>query len=221
MDLPLSFRLGMIAHFASPLPLTLTLPTTGTPGGIFVTDLTGDGSGDGTLVSNGIGTGDILPGSNIGSYGRVVKPGDLNTVINNYNTNYSGKVTPAGSALLNANLFTQVQLARLGAVMPVVTPAPVDQVQMPWLRSFDLNLTWVHKIREGFQIEPGVSFYNVMNLSNFGSPNNLLSGVLSGLTGSVNGTALTEPENLRVGAGSGVFALGSPRVLEIGLKVRF
>ena len=221
MDLPLSFRLGLIGHFASPLPLTLTLAPNGTAGGIFMTDLTGDGSGDGSLVSNGIGTGDILPGTNIGSYGRGVKPGKLNTVIDNYNTSYSGKVTPAGSALLNASLFTQVQLARLGGVMPVVTPASVNQVQMPWLRSFDLNLSWVHKIREGFEIEPGVSFYNVMNLSNFDSPNNLLSGVVNGTPGSVNGTALTQPENLRVGAGSGVFALGSPRVLEIGLKARF
>ena len=54
-DLPASFRVSFIGHFYSPLPLDLRLPTTGLPGGIFVSDVTGDGTGDGTAVSNGGG----------------------------------------------------------------------------------------------------------------------------------------------------------------------
>jgi hypothetical protein len=221
IDLPRSFHLGLISHFASPLPQTLTLPSSGTPGGIFMTDWTGDGSGDGTLVSNGTGLGDILPGTNVGSYGRTVKPDGLSQAISVYNTNFSGKLTPAGTALVNADLFTQAQLSLLGGVMPVVAPAPVTQATMPWLRSLDLNLTWVYKVKDKVEIQPGVSFFNVMNLSNFDSPNNLLSGVLTGAPGSLNGTPGNQPNNLRVGAGSGAFALGSPRVIEFGLKIAF
>ena len=62
MDLPYHFRLGMIGHFYSPLPVTLTLSPTGNSGGIFVTDVTGDGTGDGSFASNG-GVGDVLPGT--------------------------------------------------------------------------------------------------------------------------------------------------------------
>src|SRR5579872_1313214 len=46
MDLPYSFRLGVISHFYSPLPVTLTIPTSGNAGGIFQSEVTGDGTGD-------------------------------------------------------------------------------------------------------------------------------------------------------------------------------
>ena len=59
MDLPYHFRLGIIGHFYSPLPVTLTLSPSGNPGGIFVTDVTGDGTGDGSFASNG-SAGDVL-----------------------------------------------------------------------------------------------------------------------------------------------------------------
>ena len=40
-------------------------------GGIFQTDITGDGTGDGSSVSNG-GAGDLLPGTNVGDFGRAL-----------------------------------------------------------------------------------------------------------------------------------------------------
>jgi hypothetical protein len=39
--------------------------------------------------------------------------------------------------------------------------------------------------------------------------------------GAANGTPGQQPNSLRVGLGSGVFGLGSPRVLEFGLKLSF
>src|SRR5580700_10501734 len=57
-DLPGRFRFSLIGHFDSPLPSNLNLPTSGTPGGIFISDLTGDGTGDGSIGSNG-GLGDL------------------------------------------------------------------------------------------------------------------------------------------------------------------
>jgi hypothetical protein len=44
---------------------------------------------------------------------------------------------------------------------------------------------------------------------------------LTGTPGSVNGTAGEQPNGNRLGLGSGVFALGSPRVLEFSLKASF
>jgi hypothetical protein len=44
-DLPKSFRMSIIGHFYSALPVNLTLNPSGNPGGIFVTDVTGDGTG--------------------------------------------------------------------------------------------------------------------------------------------------------------------------------
>ena len=64
MDLPARFRLSLISHFDSPLPSSITLPVSGNPGGLFQTDITGDGTGDGTFGSNG-GLGDLLPGTTL------------------------------------------------------------------------------------------------------------------------------------------------------------
>jgi len=41
------------------------------------------------------------------------------------------------------------------------------------------------------------------------------------VAGTVNGTSGQQPNSLRVGLGSGVFGLGSPRVLEFALKLTF
>jgi hypothetical protein len=234
MDLPFHFRLGLIGHFYSPLPVTLTLNPTGSAGGIFVTDVTGDGTGDGSFASNG-SLGDVLPGTNVGSFGHGINSSNINNVISNYNQNSVGQPTPAGQILITNQLFTLQQLQSLGGVQggqagggiaPIPT-APHDEADMDWLRVLDANLGWVYKFKERFQVEPGVSFFNVMNLSNFDGPANPLSGALSGTCGSVNGTGgancfpASQPSSNRLGLGSGVFALGSPRALEFSLKLSF
>jgi hypothetical protein len=91
---------------------------------------------------------------------------------------------------------------------------------MGGLRAFDLNLGWQGKIKERVTIAPSVGFYNLFNFSNFDLPGNILTGSLSGAPGSINGTDKTT-RNDRVGVGTGVFALGSPRVIEFGLKITF
>jgi Carboxypeptidase regulatory-like domain len=220
MDLPKAFRLGIIGHFYSPLPVTLTLNPTGAPGGIFVTDVTGDGTGDGSIVSNG-GLGDVLPGTNLGSFGRSVTASNINTVINNYNTNFANQATPAGQVLINNGLFTLTQLQQLGGVMQPVQPALSNEANMDWLRALDVSLSWAYRIKESVEIRPGVSFFNLMNFANFDGPNNPLSGVLSATPGAVNGTPGEQPNANRLGLGSGVFAVGSPRVIEFQLKLSF
>jgi hypothetical protein len=220
MDFPYHFRLGMIGHFYSPLPVTLTLSPSGNPGGIFQTDVTGDGTGDGSFASNG-SLGDVLPGTNVGSFGHGVSATNIYKVISDYNHNFAGQPTPAGQTLIDSGLFTLQQLTSLQGVQQVVPTPPYDEVGMGWLRAFDTSLSWIYKFKERFQVEPEVSFFNVMNLSNFDGPNNPLSGVLNGSPGSVNGTSGEQPSSNRLGLGSGVFALGSPRVIEFSLKLSF
>jgi hypothetical protein len=229
MDLPFHFRLGMIGHFYSPLPVTLTVSPTGNAGGIFQTDLTGDGTGDGSFASNG-SSGDVLPGTNVGSFGHGVSASNINTFITRYNHADAGQLTPAGQTLVTSGLFTSAQLTSLNGVQQVIQAAPYDEAGMGWLRALDVSLNWVYKFRERLQIQPGVSFFNVMNLSNFDGPGNPLSGALTLLPpggvanyvpGTLNGTSSEQPSSNRLGLGSGVFALGSPRVIEFSLKFNF
>ena len=220
IDVPYSFRIGVIGHFYSPLPVTLTLSPSGNAGGIFVTDLTGDGTGDGSFASNG-GGGDVLPGTNIGSFARGVKPSNLNGVIQSYNQNFANQPTPAGQVLMQNGLFTLGQLQALGAVQQAIPLAPANEASMAWLKALDLSVNWIHKIKDVVEVEPGFSLFNLMNFANFDGPANPLSGALSGTVGSVNGTPGQQPNSNRLGLGSGVFGLGSPRVVEFSLKVRF
>jgi hypothetical protein len=226
-ELPAHFRVNLIGHFYSPLAQNLTLATTGNPGGIFVTDVNGDGTGDGNGPngSNG-GFGSLLPGTNLGSFGRGVNASNLNQVIDNYNNNYAGKPTPAGQALITAGLFTAGELSELGGVMPMVSPAPANEANDDWLRDFDLSLNWTYKIKERVELQPGVGFFNLFNFTNFDPPKNTISGVLSlagtpAVVGTANGTPGRQPSNLQVGLGSGVFGLGAPRVVEFTFKVSF
>jgi hypothetical protein len=222
MDLPGSFRFGVVGHVYSPLPLSLTLPAPG-PGGIFVSDVTGDGSGDG---SGSYPTGDLVPGTNIGAYGRKVKAGDLGAFINQYNSTQAGNPTPAGQVLIDNGLFTLAQLRSLGAVLPTLAAPPPGQVGMGWLKTFDLKFSYPRKFGEYFTIEPSVSVFNAFNNSNFDLPGNTLSGVLAlagdtATTGTVNTTTSVQHNANRVLPGSGVFDLGAPRVIEFGLKLSF
>jgi hypothetical protein len=95
---------------------------------------------------------------------------------------------------------------------------------MAGLRDLDLNISWQGKIKERITVVPSVAFYNAFNLSNFDLPTATLTGTLDQSTDSVNGTTKGGglfPRNDRVGSGTGVFGLGSPRVLEFGLKIQF
>lgn len=212
------FQLSLIAHADSSLPQTLTLspgpqrvPTTAQ---IFQSDLTGDGT-----------TGDILPGTNIGSFGRSVNPKNINNYIAVYNDKYSGNLTPAGQALVTAGLFSTYQLQQLGAVAPQLAMAPQGEVGMGGLFYADLGLTYIVRIHESITLQPSLTFYNVTNSQNFDQGSNILSGILqaagpSVAPGSANSTTYGE-RTTHVTLGSGVYGQGGPRVIEFGLKVTF
>jgi hypothetical protein len=234
-DLRGGFQLGLTAHFDSPLPSNVTLPISGLPGGLFQTDITGDGTGDGGVSNRGAG--DLLPGTNVGGFGRSFGVSGLNQLINNFNTHMVGQPTPAGQVLISNNLFTLAQLQALGGVIGGSTPtataafgplqlAPAGAIGQAWLRTFDLSLRWSYKVKERVELRPAVSFFNVFNFSNFDGPGIPFSSILNGNVGSPNGTtsALAHGaagNSLRLGLGSGVNALGAPRAMEFELKLIF
>jgi hypothetical protein len=217
-------RFSVIGNFASAPPSTLLLtpsgsPAEGTPGEIFRTDLTGDGT-----------VGDIFPTfGKPGSFNRSVSPSGLSGVINTWNSTEAGTLTPAGQALVGAGLFTQSQLQQLGGVKPYVALPPPGEVGNGIFREVSMVLSWPIKIRESLSIEPSISAFNVFNLANFGrldgSLNNQVTPFAPGSTGpagNVNGTTTGLPrESIRTGTGSGIFSQGSPRQVEFGLRLNF
>src|SRR5438105_2493454 len=222
MDFKYGASLSFITHWYSPLPSNLFLPSpsNGMPGAIFTSDLDGDGS----LAGNTSGqSGDLLPGTTIGSFGRGVGVSGLAALINQWNSSGARKLTSAGQALVDAGLFTQAQLVALGAVTPTIAAPPAGEEGLGNMFTFDLKLGWKIKPThrwERLTVEPQVSIYNLFNRQNFDSPSQPLSGILNGTPGTLNGTTRGDRSNL-VGLGSGVFALGAPRSLEFGFNVVF
>jgi hypothetical protein len=227
-DLPFFFRLGLIGHFDSPLPQSTVLaPSPGGPAGVLVTDVTGDGT-----------VGDPVPGTNLGNFMRGVSPGGLNSLINNYNTSKAGQPTPAGSALINAGIFSLSDLQAMGGVMQPLAPTIGNPVGLSWLKTFDLSLGWNYKIKEHITIQPSIGIFNIFNFANFDIPGNTQSGVLALSSASVLGTATTQGQGTiggtsanindfatyrtnRASLQSGTNGLGSPRAIEWGLKISF
>jgi hypothetical protein len=205
------FQWAMIGHFDSPLSATLTVPNSSSAGQIFQTDFTGDGT-----------TQDPVPGTKVGNFDRGISAHDLGTIISRYNTTVAGQSTPAGNVLLGANLGVQASdLVGLGAVAPILSPTPLDQQDYSWLRSFDTSLAWTYTYKDRVTFKPSVRVYNVFNFANFDLPSNMMSGLLNGSVGSLNGTTYATHWVNRVGVGTGEFNLGAPRQIEFGLKISF
>jgi hypothetical protein len=220
-------RVAMTAHLASPLPLSAYIPQQdggGVAGEIFRSDITGDGT-----------VGDLLPGY-IGSTGKY-STSKLTKSIAYYNSTYAGKLTPAGSALVNSGLFTGQQLISLGAYSPLIESAPGQALpghyaQATWLKTMDLKLSRPFQVGERVTVEPNFAAFNIFNWANFGGPGNQLSGIMNGAPGtSMNNassagycgssTPLCSSRLDRVLPGSGTFANGAPRQLEFGVRFTF
>jgi hypothetical protein len=222
-DLAHGLHLTMIAQVASPLPLSAYIPQQdggGVAGEIFRSDVTGDGT-----------VGDLLPATIIGSTGKYSN-GNLTKAIAFYDSNFAGKLTPAGQDLANSGLFSGQQLVALGAYGPLVQPLPGHAAQETWLKTMDLRLSRPFQVGERVRLEPNVSLFNVFNWANFGGPGNQLSGVLNGAPGSsLNNassggfcgisTSFCTQRLDRVLAGSGTYANGAPRQLEFGVRITF
>jgi len=213
-------QLSIITRIYSALPATLTIPSCACAADIFLSDLTGDGTG-----------GDVLPGTNVGGFGRSVKVGNLNNRIGGFNSTFAGTLTPAGQALVQGGVFTQAQMQALGGVIQPLKLAPAGQVGLDNFIADDLRLSYAfhlshlwHGLGEQTVLEPTVDVYNVVNKANFDPPGGFITaplrGILDGTAGSANGTTYSQRVN-RYGLGSGVFSQGVPRAFEIGMRLTF
>jgi len=230
IDVPAGFRLEAISHFYSPLSSALVAPNFGSPGEIFRTDFTGDGT-----------VGDPIPGTHLGQFDRGIDASNINKTLAAYNSTTANNATPAGQVLINHGLMTLSQLQQLGGVAPHICLAPpaVDtdpscspnsggvQQNFTWLKALDFRLAWTHtflekKMSEGLTVEPSVGIFNLFNFANFDLPPNTMNGLLFGAgSGAINGTTRSDLEAFRVGNGTGVYSLGSQRQIEFGLKLDF
>jgi hypothetical protein len=211
-DLPGGFRMGLTTHFGSPQASALVIPNSGLGDGeIFRSDFTGDGT-----------VADPMPGTHLGEFDRGINAGNINQVINNYDSKVAGQATPAGQVLIKNGLMTLSQLQALGGVAQTVPAAPADQVNFSWLRALDLKVAWRRTFRERFTIEPSVGIFNLLNFANFNLPPVTMSGFLTGTPGALNGTTPTDNNaGFRVGNGTGVYAVGAPRQIEWGMRFTF
>ncbi len=213
-------RLSLIGGFASPQPSNLQVPAQGTVGEIFRSDLTGDGTTNDFI--------DSAPGK-VGSEGtfmRSISPRNLAAAIQNFNRTVAGTLTPAGQTLVQAGLFTTGQLQTLGAIVPTIQLPPGNNAGNGYYKDVDTVLSWPFKLGERLTILPSVSFFNVFNFVNYGilGPAAIPDTGLQGGPGSINGTpAGVNPatNTVRIGRGSGVFAVGAPREAEFGLRLDF
>ncbi len=234
VDLPHGLRLTMIAHLASPLPLSVYVPQQdggGVAGEIFRSDLTGDGT-----------VGDLVPQTFIGSAGKY-STSKVTKMITNYNQTFAGKLTPAGQDLVNSQLFTGQELVSLGAYAPLIcsninsnpqncSGPPGHFAEATWLKTMDLRFSRPFQVGERVQLEPNVSIFNVFNWANFGGPGNQLSGILNGAPGSSlnnsssagycgNSPTFCTSRLDRILPGSGTYANGAPRQMEFGVRITF
>ncbi|HTS36277.1 MAG TPA: carboxypeptidase regulatory-like domain-containing protein [Candidatus Solibacter sp.] len=221
-EVPYGFRFGLIGHFYSPLASPVIVGSTGSAGQIFQTDFTGSG-----FIS------DPLPGTTNGSFGRDFGVSGLNAAISKYNTTQANQPTPAGTLIINSGVFgnpaqSLAVMQQIGGVAPTLTAAPTDQLTFPWVKAFDFRLSWSHTFHERVKIEPSLGIFNLFNFANFNLPPGAMNGWLDAGS-SINSVHTqiqpgeTGPESalFRVGNGTGVFGLGSPRAMEWGLRVTF
>ncbi len=219
-------EIGVIGHFYSALPTTLTLDNTANPNGnIFQSDLTGDGT-----------TGDLAPGTLPGDYMHRVKPSNIGQYITNFNQTYAGNITPAGQALISAGLLTTAQLKALNGVVQTLPTLPqAIGPANPMFRQVDATFGYpvrlghyVHTLGDSILLEPRIAFYNVGNFSNFGNDGGnpsvapFAGNLGSAGAGSVNGpNDFATVNSYRVTRQSGTYDQGAPRSVEYQLRLSF
>jgi hypothetical protein len=156
------FQLDQIYRFSTSPPLNLFVPNNRGANGIFTADLNGDG-GIGTLPR-----GDLLPGTNIGDLGRSIGSlAALNAALQQYNSEYAGRITPHGQRLVSAGIFSEAQLIAIGAATPVIPLVP-DGAPDPFENLFTADYRLSRPIRiwkETWSLEPSFSVFNLFNNS--------------------------------------------------------
>jgi hypothetical protein len=212
-------RVGLIGHIYSSPASNLVMDTTtnGGSGQIFQTDYTGDGS-----------IGDVFPGTNPGAFMRQYSQHNLSKLIDRYNSQLAGQLTPAGQTLVKSGLITAQQMAALGGVMQPVGLAPGSTLRNFPFRSIDASFAYPIKLKwlsDVATLEPAVAIYNVANFGNYSLNNydaELLNSPSSTDTNYPNGPFnFSVKDQNRIVRGSGTFDQGDARSTEFQLRFTF
>ncbi len=222
---PGGIRLNSLWRFRTPGAQTVIVPNLGGAisgaNGIFGTDINGDGG-----TGSGAPRNDVFPGVNAGQFGRDINSlSQLNQIIQNFDQNYAGKLTPAGQALVKAGIFTEAQLVKLGAVVPSVPAIPSDAPN-PWHNVFttDIRIDRPISVHEGWRVTPFADIINLFNHNPSGLYNASL--LLAGRFGSLNYNYTTAPDgqkasDLTAQRGRLNGSVGGNRLVQVGVRVDF
>jgi hypothetical protein len=219
---PGGFHMSFLFSFQTPRSQLVSIPqlTAAISGdqAFFGTNLKGDGGSTGSSYET------LVPGINAGQLGRSVKSfADLNRVIEAFNQNYAGTLTPYGQALVSAGLFTMAQLHALGAEVPVIPLAPLNNPN-PWhnLLTTDLRLDHPIRLHERVRASPFVDFINLFNhappdVYPLGSP-----GLLAARFGSLNFDYANAPAGRKASDLDTMRSRLNPtRTIQVGVRVAF
>ena len=212
-ELPWYTRLSLIGHFYSPLPQNILLPELTSGGEIFATDWIGAGLGSNAPALP-------VPGTQIGQFMRGTNAGNLQNVINTYNSTFAGTLTPAGQQLVTNGVMTQAEMTQMGWVMPTLPGVAPGAIGFPWLKAFDMSLAWpIPVLKEGrLTVTPSVSAFNLFNFHNAFLPGNLASSTI-GNPNSIGMVTKATQAPFLASFQSGTYALGAPRQFEFGLRI--
>ena len=218
--LPWGVMFSTVNHIDSGMPITPRLSSVGLGSGeIFATDWTGDGT-----------TGDIIPGANVGSFNRSLKPAAMQQVINTYNQAYAGTMTPAGQKLVAAGLASGADMKALGLVMPYAANITPGQLTPGAFWDSDIKIAKTIHVGEHLTITPDIQCYNVFNVGNYDPPGDSMGGgIATGYNlsqlGFGNPGSITDTTGLnrvrKYGLNTGVFAEGIPRAFEGQISFSF
>lgn len=222
MRTPGGFHMSWLWSFQTPRPAVVSIPqlTTAITGdqAFFGTNLKGDGGSTGTSYET------LVPGINAGQLGRSVKSfSELNGAIQAFNQNYAGTLTPYGQALVTVGLFTAGQLSTLGAVVPTIPLAPLNNPN-PWhnLLTTDLRVDHPLHIYERIYARPFVDF---INLFNHAPPDVYplgLAGLLAARFGSLNFDYANAPAGRKASdLDAQRSRINATRTIQVGVRVEF
>src|SRR5262249_6725741 len=218
-------RLSTIVGVSTRPPVTLTVPAIGGGTGasaVFTTDFDGGG---GARASP---PGGLIPRVKLGDWGvGVSSVNELNKIIQAFNQNNAGKLTPSGQALVAAGIFTEAQMRTLKAVVPTIplvptnnpNPFPSNAVNFDIRVSRPINLENAYIVKN-LRIEPYFDVFNLFNRRGIGAYSGLGAGfgALNFDYSTIN--SLTKQPFLNDLRDSRAFRFG-PRTIQFGFRFNF